>query len=130
MNTTNNETHETVAGGNNPIMRSVNILVTEEISQKLLPKSRSAAVREIAEVIINAYFSGEEWVISAVKEHADASSPKKRREDEKNGIYWEKAIVWIPEAMKREIETICAPNQLRPSEFLRGAVVYATRGKS
>ncbi|MFX4300071.1 hypothetical protein [Pseudosulfitobacter pseudonitzschiae] len=110
-------------------MRSVNILITQDIAKKIDAESRSAAVRDIASTIIEAYEQGAEWVISEIHRRVVDSSPKKRREDEKNGVIWEKAIVWIPEAMKREIERLSVPNNLRVSEFLRGAVIYATDDK-
>lgn len=107
-------------------MKSVNILITPDIAKKLDAASRSAAVRDIASTILEAYEQGAEWVISEIHQRVIDSAPKKRREDEKNGIIWEKAIVWIPETMRREIERLSSSNNLRVSEFLRGAVIYAT----
>jgi len=117
------------AGGSRPIMRSVNILMTSQIIDALEadgPDSRSAAVRDAAEVVIRAYAKGHEWVVGVVKDRVDETSPRRRREDEEAGMKWEKAIVWIPETMLREIERLGKPNGLRVSEFLRGVVVYAT----
>lgn len=117
------------AGGSRPIMRSVNILMTSQIINALEsdgPDSRSAAVRDAAEVVIRAYAKGHEWVVGVVKDRVDETSPRRRREDEEAGMKWEKAIVWIPETMLREIERLGKPNGLRVSEFLRGVVVYAT----
>ena len=117
------------AGGSRPIMRSVNILMTSQIIDALEsdgPDSRSAAVRDAAEVVIRAYAKGHEWVVGVVKDRVDETSPRRRREDEEACMKWEKAIVWIPETMLREIERLGKPNGLRVSEFLRGVVVYAT----
>jgi hypothetical protein len=117
------------AGGSRPIMRSVNILMTPQIVEALesgAPDSRSSAVRDAAEVVIRGYAKGHEWVIGVIKDRVDATSPRQRREDEEAGMKWEKAIVWIPETMLREIERLGKPNDLRVSEFLRGVVVYAT----
>lgn len=107
-------------------MKSVNILITPEIEKRLRAESRSAAVREIATTILAAYEQGATWLVSEINQRVVETSPKKRREDEKNGTTWEKAIVWIPETMNSEIKRLAEPNNLRVSEFLRGAVIYAT----
>jgi len=110
-------------------MRSVNILMTAEIARHLEdgdPESRSAAVRDAATVILKAYDEGHHWVVGTIQEKIDASAPRQRREDQKNGIVWDKAIVWIPENMYREIDRIGTPNNIRVSEFLRGVVMFAT----
>lgn len=110
-------------------MRSVNILMTAAIANALAdgdPESRSAAVREATTVILEAYSRGHEWVVGVIHDNINDSAPKRRREDEKNGLVWDKAIVWIPENMYREIERIGRPNDIRVSEFLRGVVIYAT----
>jgi hypothetical protein len=118
-----------VSGGSRPIMKSVNILVTPAICEKLesdVPDSRSAAVRDAAAVVLEAYAQGYEWIIGEIKERIDATSPRRRREDEAAGVIWEKAIIWIPETMLREIDRLGRPNGIKVSEFLRGVVVYAT----
>ena len=107
------------AGGSRPIMRSVNILMTPQIVAALEsgdPDSRSSAVRDAAEVVIRAYAKGHEWVVSVIKDRVEQTSPRRRREDEEAGMKWEKAIVWIPETMLREIERLGKPNELRVSE--------------
>ena len=129
MNIPSSVNQASPAGGSRPIMRSVNILMTSQIIDALEsdgPDSRSAAVRDAAEVVIRAYAKGHEWVVGVVKDRVDETSPRRRREDEEAGMKWEKAIVWIPETMLREIERLGKPNGLRVSEFLRGVVVYAT----
>lgn len=116
-------------GGSRPIMRSVNILITQEICEKLeydVIDNRSAAVRDVTAVVLEAYRNGHEWVVGEIKARVEASAPRQRREDEKAGLHWEKAIVWIPETMHREIDRIGIPNEMRVSEFLRGVVIFAT----
>jgi metal-responsive CopG/Arc/MetJ family transcriptional regulator len=127
---TDNKTKGLAAsGGGRPIMRSVNILMTQDIEDKveqINPVSRSAAVRDISTVILNAYAAENTWVVGTIQENIELSTPRKRREDLKNGVIWNKAIVWIPENMYREIDRIGKPNGIKVSEFLRGAVMYAT----
>lgn len=121
------KTHTTT--GNRPVMRSINILMTQSIADALNvsdPESRSASVRDVTAVILEAYIRGHEWVVDVINDKIIESSPPKRRQDEKMGICWDKAIVWIPESMYREIERICTPNEIRVSEFLRGVIIYAT----
>ena len=110
-------------------MRSVNILVTEGICENLDALNngnRSASVRDAASVVLEACAQGHEWVVPEILERVEKSSPRMRRLDEDAGRKWEKAIVWIPETMMREIERIGRPNGLRVSEFLRGVAIYAT----
>jgi hypothetical protein len=110
-------------------MRSVNILMTQEIAGKLEkgdPESRSAAVRDVAAVLLEAYNKGHEWIVGEIKDRVDSTSPRSRREDEQRGVKWDKAIVWVPENMYREIDRLGEPNNIKVSEFLRGAVIFAT----
>lgn len=120
------------SGGNRPIMRSINILMTRDIQSSLEdtnPESRSMAVREATAVILEAIEQGYTWVLEEITECVRTSCPQHRKIDEQNGTLWEKAIVWIPENMLREIERVALPNQMKPSEFLRGVVIYATQSK-
>lgn len=113
-------------------MKSINILMTDIMSDYVEdPRrgSRSAAVRDTTSVILKAIEAGHDWVIPEIHKHVLATKPSSRREDQKNGIAWRKAIVWIPETMLIEIERNGLPNEMRASEFLRGVVFFASLPK-
>jgi hypothetical protein len=115
-----------------PNMRSVNIMITKDINDTLSQldeRSRSAAVRYAAEIIISGHQKGIEGLIDEIRERVNRSGPAQRRENEEAGNPWSKAIVWIPDRMMNEIERIVRVNQMKPAEFLRGCVIFATENK-
>ena len=80
-------------------MRSVNILITQEICEKLeydVIDNRSAAVRDVTAVVLEAYRNGHEWVVGEIKARVEASAPQAQE-----GGTLEKLFAWADRALSR-----------------------------
>lgn len=109
-------------------LRSVNVKMTDAMSDELTRKNpnRSKLVRVVLAAILKAHAEGQHDAFEAAVEAAQRSSARVQKLTGTTGIAWRKVIVWIPERMHQEIVAEMRSLNLRPADFIRGAIIGFT----
>ncbi|MCW3782599.1 hypothetical protein [Defluviimonas salinarum] len=109
-------------------MRSVNVKMTDAMIKKIEARgpNRSETIRHVLAAILAARRDGVPAPFESAIEAAIRSSSRTLRLTMTSNVDWRKAIVWLPERMHREIEKECRDLDVRPADFIRGAIIGAT----
>lgn len=109
-------------------LRSVNVKMTSPMIRALkdFDANRSRAVRRVIAAILHEYDHGNPEPFEAAVAAAMRSSAKTQKMTGVASIGWRKAIAWIPDRMNDRICEVICGYDLRPADFMRGAVIGFT----
>ena len=111
-------------------LRSVNVKMTSDMILELDrlsgSESRSGMVRTILAAVIKAFNLGQEQAYLAAIRAGQESSSRVHKKIRGSKPIWDKVIIWVPDAMHDEISTIIDGTNIRPADFIRGAVMGFT----
>lgn len=115
-----------------PKMRSVNVLLTDEMIGKIEPistESRSDAVRTVLAAILDAHADGISGPLNDAIIAARRTSARERKLKADRRICWRKSIIWIPEDLHDTLNAISARSEtledrVRVADLIRGAIIF------
>jgi hypothetical protein len=111
-------------------LRSVNVKMTSDMILELDrisgKESRSSMVRTILAAIIEAYEYGRDDAFLAAVKAGQQSASRVQKKIRGSKPIWDKVIIWVPELMHEEISRNIEGTNIRPADFIRGAVMGFT----
>ncbi|WP_411840080.1 hypothetical protein [Paracoccus sp. ME4] len=117
-----------VTNSANGKMKSVNVKMTDEMIRAVdaLNANRSKVVRLICAAILKTFDEGQRGPMEQAVNAAQSSSMRAQRMTRADGPAWRKAIVWIPEDMHLRLIREMDAFDIRPADFIRGAIIGYT----
>ncbi|MBW3243580.1 hypothetical protein KUV57_12980 [Epibacterium sp. DP7N7-1] len=109
-------------------LRSVNVKMTDAMiaSLKKHDTNRSRVTRLVLAAILQEFHDGNDEAFNEALAAAHRSSAKTQKMTQRDDVIWCKAIVWVPERMHIEIHNAARNYDLRPADFIRGALIGFT----